>query len=132
MKSNISHIFICASVAVLLGLISCSGGDKSYEMSDTKTSASEKEEHLSGAYTEYRPVEKDDILVFNEARDNYIASGQGSKEQIASLKAFVPTEVKIQVVAGLNYIFRNAANPELEIKVFRPLPDRGNPQIVTP
>jgi len=132
MKSTVSLVFICTSVAVLLGLVSCSGGDNSGEMSVTKVSGNEEKEHLVGAYTEYRPVVEEDILVFNEARDNYIAGGQGSEEQTALLKSFVPTEVKTQVVAGLNYIFRNDVNPDLVFKVFRPLPGQGVPQIMAP
>jgi len=132
MKSTISHLFICASVAVLLGLASCAGGDKSDATLSTKTSDSEEKEHLVGAYTDFRPVEEEDVLVFNEARDNYIAGGQGSEELIARLKAFVPTEVSTQVVAGLNYIFRNDVNPDMVIKVFRPLPGQGEPQIMAP
>lgn len=73
------------------------------------------EGELVGAYSEFRPLEEDDLAVFNAVMENY------------AYLHVEPVEVSTQVVAGLNYIFRcksvgpDGAESFCDAYIFRPL-----------
>lgn len=77
--------------------------------------AGESEETRVGAYTDFRPLEDEDLEVFQKATENY------------GYLNLQPLAVSTQVVAGMNYIFNCAsAGPdgnasECEVYIFRPL-----------
>lgn len=83
--------------------------------------AGQDNEQMVGAYSDFRPLEEDDLEVFNKATEGY------------DYLHLQPLAVATQVVAGLNYIFNCAtAGPdgnasECEVFIFRPL--NGDPYL---
>ena len=82
------------------------------------------EEMLCGGYSEQRPLTAEDSAVFAKATEPYAYLG---------LK---PLSVSTQVVAGMNYRFACEMNAfggpakQVDVKIFRPLPARGEPELV--
>ena len=82
------------------------------------------DEMLMGGYSEQRPLTAEDSAVFAAATKDYAYLG---------LK---PLSVSTQVVAGTNFLFTCEMNAfggpavETKVKVFRPLPGRGEPELI--
>lgn len=81
----------------------------------------EDTDSLTGAYSKFRPLEEEDLIVFNKAMENH------------GYLQLTPDSVSTQVVAGLNYIFRcNSVGPDgsestCDVHIFRPL--EGDPYL---
>ena len=79
---------------------------------------------LVGGFSEQRPLTKEDSTVFATATKDYAYLG---------LK---PLSVSTQVVAGMNYLFvcemKAFGGPAVQtnVKIFRPLPGRGEPELI--
>ena len=86
--------------------------------------AGKTDEMLMGGYSDQRPLTADDSVVFAAATKDY-----------AYLK-LAPLSVATQVVAGTNYLFVcttsgfNRPPTETMVKIFRPLPGRGEPELI--
>ena len=86
--------------------------------------AGKTDEMLMGGFTEQRPLTAEDSAVFATATKDY-----------AYLK-LAPLSVATQVVAGTNYLFVcttsgfNRPPTETMVKIFRPLPGRGEPELI--
>ena len=86
--------------------------------------AGKTDEMLMGGYTEQRPLTAEDSAVFAAATKDY-----------AYLK-LAPLSVATQVVAGTNFLFVcttsgfNRPPTETMVKIFRPLPGRGEPELI--
>ena len=82
------------------------------------------EETLCGGFSEQRPLTAEDSAVFAKAAEPYA---------YLNLK---PLSVSTQVVAGMNYLFvcemKAFGGPakEARVKIFRPLPGRGEPELI--
>ena len=82
------------------------------------------DEMLMGGYSEQRPLTAEDSAVFMTATKDYAYLG---------LK---PLSVSTQVVAGTNFLFTCEMNAfggpavQTNVKVFRPLPGRGEPELI--
>lgn len=82
------------------------------------------DEMLMGGYSEQRPLSAEDSAVFAAATKDYAYLG---------LK---PLSVSTQVVAGTNFLFTCEMNAfggpavQTNVKVFRPLPGRGEPELI--
>lgn len=82
------------------------------------------DEMLMGGYSEQRPLTAEDSAVFAAATKDYVYLG---------LK---PLSVSTQVVAGTNFLFTCEMNAfggpavQTNVKVFRPLPGRGEPELI--
>ena len=82
------------------------------------------DEMLMGGYSEQRPLTAEDSVVFAAATKDYAYLG---------LK---PLSVSTQVVAGTNFLFTCEMNAfggpavQTNVKVFRPLPGRGEPELI--
>ena len=83
------------------------------------------EEMLCGGFSEQRPLTAEDSAVF----------AQATAEAYAYLN-LRPLSVSTQVVAGTNYLFAcemkafGGPAKEVNVKIFRPLPGRGEPELV--
>ena len=86
--------------------------------------AGKTDEMLMGGFSEQRPLTAEDSAVFATATKDY-----------AYLK-LSPLSVATQVVAGTNYLFVcmtsgfNRPPTETMVKIFRPLPGRGEPELI--
>ena len=86
--------------------------------------AGKTDEMLMGGFSEQRPLAAEDSAVFAVATKDY-----------AYLK-LKPLSVATQVVAGTNYLFVcetsgfNRPPTETMVKIFRPLPGRGEPELI--
>ena len=86
--------------------------------------AGKTDEMLMGGYSEQRPLTAEDSAVFAEATKDY---------GYLQLK---PLSVSTQVVAGMNYMFVctmsgfNRPPVETNVKIFKPLPGRGAPELI--
>lgn len=86
--------------------------------------AGKTDEMLMGGFSEQRPLTAEDSVVFAAATKDY-----------AYLK-LAPLSVATQVVAGTNYLFVcttsgfNRPPTETMVKIFRPLPGRGEPELI--
>ena len=86
--------------------------------------AGKTDEMLMGGYSEQRPLTAEDSAVFAAATKDYAYLG---------LK---PLSVSTQVVAGTNFLFTCEMNAfggpavQTNVKVFRPLPGRGEPELI--
>lgn len=82
------------------------------------------EEMLMGGYSEQRPLTAEDSAVFAAATKDY---------GYLSLK---PLSVSTQVVAGTNFLFTcemkafGGPATQTNVKIFRPLPGRGEPELI--
>lgn len=82
------------------------------------------DEMLMGGYSEQRPLTAEDSAVFAAATKDYA---------YLSLK---PLSVSTQVVAGTNFLFtcemKAFGGPAVQtnVKIFRPLPGRGEPELI--
>lgn len=82
------------------------------------------EEMLAGGFSEQRPLTAEDSAVFAAATKDYAYLG---------LK---PLSVSTQVVAGMNYLFvcemKAFGGPatQTNVKIFKPLPGRGEPEMI--
>jgi flavodoxin len=82
------------------------------------------DEMLMGGYSEQRPLTAEDSAVFAAATKDYAYLG---------LK---PLSVSTQVVAGTNFLFTcemkafGGPATETNVKIFRPLPGRGEPELI--
>ena len=82
------------------------------------------DEMLMGGYSEQRPLTAEDSAVFAAATKDYAYLG---------LK---PLSVSTQVVVGTNFLFTCEMNAfggpavQTNVKVFRPLPGRGEPELI--
>ena len=82
------------------------------------------DEMLMGGFTDQRPLTAEDSAVFATATKDY-----------AYLK-LAPLSVATQVVAGTNYLFVcttsgfNRPPTETMVKIFKPLPGRGEPELI--
>ena len=82
------------------------------------------DEMLMGGYSEQRPLTAEDSAVFAAATKDYGYLG---------LK---PLSVSTQVVAGTNFLFTcemkafGGPATETNVKIFRPLPGRGEPELI--
>ena len=82
------------------------------------------DEMLMGGYSEQRPLTAEDSAVFTAATKDYGYLG---------LK---PLSVSTQVVAGTNFLFTcemkafGGPATETNVKIFRPLPGRGEPELI--
>ena len=82
------------------------------------------DEMLMGGYSEQRPLTAEDSAVFTAATKDYGYLG---------LK---PISVSTQVVAGTNFLFTcemkafGGPATETNVKIFRPLPGRGEPELI--
>jgi flavodoxin len=82
------------------------------------------DEMLMGGFSEQRPLTAEDSAVFAAATKDYA---------YLQLK---PLSVATQVVAGTNYLFLcttsgfNRPPTETMVKIFRPLPGRGEPELI--
>ncbi|MCQ2055680.1 MAG: hypothetical protein MJY82_10410 [Fibrobacter sp.] len=78
----------------------------------------------AGAYTKFRPLASEDSAAFIEATKDY------------GYLHLEPESVSTQIVAGLNYLFictatePTGAKVKKEMRVFRPLPGRGDIQML--
>ena len=87
-------------------------------------STGKTEEMLMGGYSEQRPLTAEDSAVFVAATKDY---------GYLSLK---PLSVSTQVVAGTNFLFTcemkafGGPATETKVKIFRPLPGRGEPELI--
>ena len=86
--------------------------------------AGKTDEMLMGGFSEQRPLTAEDSAVFDAATKDY---------GYLQLK---PLSVSTQVVAGTNYLFLctmsgfNRPPTETMVKIFRPLPGRGEPELI--
>ena len=86
--------------------------------------AGKTDEMLMGGYSEQRPLTAEDSAVFAAATKDYA---------YLSLK---PLSVSTQVVAGTNFLFtcemKAFGGPAVQtnVKIFRPLPGRGEPELI--
>jgi flavodoxin len=86
--------------------------------------AGKTDEMLMGGFSEQRPLTAEDSAVFATATKDY---------GYLQLK---PLSVSTQVVAGTNYLFLctmsgfNRPPTETMVKIFRPLPGRGEPELI--
>lgn len=86
--------------------------------------AGKTEEMLCGGFSKQRPLNGDDLKVFKEATKEY---------GYLNLK---PMSVATQVVAGTNYLFTcemqafGGALETVQVKIFKPLPNQGDPQMI--
>ena len=86
--------------------------------------AGKTDEMLMGGFSEQRPLTAEDSAVFAAATKDY-----------AYLK-LAPLSVATQVVAGMNYLFLcttsgfNRPPTETLVKIFKPLPGRGEPELI--
>jgi len=86
--------------------------------------AGKTDEMLMGGFSEQRPLTAEDSAVFAAATKDY-----------AYLK-LAPLSVATQVVAGMNYLFVcttsgfNRPPTETLVKIFKPLPGRGEPELI--
>lgn len=86
--------------------------------------AGKTDEMLMGGYSEQRPLTAEDSAVFATATKDYA---------YLQLK---PLSVSTQIVAGTNYLFLctmsgfNRPPTETMVKIFKPLPGRGEPELV--
>lgn len=107
-RVNSSEVKVADEVAAFLGALT----------------SGKTEEMLSGGYSEQRPVTDEDEAVFTAATKDY---------GYLNLK---PMSVSTQVVAGMNYMFIcemqafGGALETVKVKVFKPLPGKGNPQMM--
>ena len=82
------------------------------------------DEMLMGGFSEQRPLTAEDSAVFTAATKDYAYLG---------LK---PLSVSTQVVAGMNYLFvcemKAFGGPatQTNVKIFKPLPGRGEPEMI--
>ena len=82
------------------------------------------DEMLMGGFSEQRPLTAEDSAVFTAATKDYA---------YLDLK---PLSVSTQVVAGMNYLFvcemKAFGGPatQTNVKIFKPLPDRGEPEMI--
>ena len=82
------------------------------------------DEMLMGGYSEQRPLTAEDSAVFAAATKDYAYLG---------LK---PLSVSTQVVAGTNFLFTcemkafGGPATQTNVKIFRPLPGRGEPELI--
>lgn len=83
------------------------------------------DEMLCGGFSEQRPLVAEDSAVFATATKDYA---------YLNLK---PLSVATQVVAGTNFMFLctmqafGGGEESVQVKVFRPLPGRGDPQLIS-
>lgn len=86
--------------------------------------AGKTDEMLMGGFSEQRPLTAEDSAVFDAATKDY---------GYLQLK---PLSVSTQVVAGTNYLFLctmsgfNRPPTETMVKIFKPLPGRGEPELI--
>lgn len=86
--------------------------------------AGKTDEMLMGGFSEQRPLTAEDSAVFMAATKDYAYLG---------LK---PLSVSTQVVAGTNFLFTCEMNAfggpavQTNVKIFRPLPGRGEPELI--
>lgn len=97
-----------------------------------KDAAPEKEMEC-GAYSQWREVSAEEMKIYRNALDIFLAdkevcdeNGCSLPEEYIALDEAVPTAVSSQVVAGTNYKFRSDV---ALVTVFLPLPGRGDPQV---
>lgn len=90
-------------------------------------------ETLAGGFTQWRAVSDEDKIVFDQAREAYLAEkevcgpeGCHIPAELEPFAAAVPVQVQTQVVAGTNFRFDCG---KILVTVFRPLPGRGNPSV---
>ena len=86
--------------------------------------AGKTDEMLMGGYSEQRPLTAEDSAVFVAATKDY------------AYLNLTPLSVSTQVVAGMNYLFLcemkafGGAAVQTNVKVFKPLPGRGDPELI--
>lgn len=86
--------------------------------------AGKTDEMLMGGFSEQRPLTAEDSAVFAAATKDY------------GYLQLQPLSVSTQVVAGTNYLFLctmsgfNRPPTETMVKIFRPLPGRGEPELI--
>ena len=86
--------------------------------------AGKTDEMLMGGYSEQRPLTAEDSAVFAAATKDY------------AYLNLTPLSVSTQVVAGMNYLFLcemkafGGAAVQTNVKVFKPLPGRGEPELI--
>ena len=86
--------------------------------------AGKTDEMLMGGYSEQRPLTPEDSAVFVAATKDY------------AYLNLTPLSVSTQVVAGMNYLFLcetkafGGAAVQTNVKVFKPLPGRGEPELI--
>ena len=86
--------------------------------------AGKTDEMLMGGFSEQRPLTAEDSAVFATATKDY------------GYLQLQPLSVSTQVVAGTNYLFLctmcgfNRPPTETMVKIFRPLPGRGEPELI--
>ena len=86
--------------------------------------AGKTDEMLMGGYSEQRPLTPEDSAVFAAATKDY------------AYLNLTPLSVSTQVVAGMNYLFLcemkafGGAAVQTNVKVFKPLPGRGEPELI--
>lgn len=86
--------------------------------------AGKTEEMLCGGFSNQRPLNGEDLKVFKAATKDY---------GYLNLR---PMSVQTQVVAGTNYLFTcemqafGGAVETVQVKIFKPLPDQGDPQMI--
>ena len=86
--------------------------------------AGKTDEMLMGGYSEQRPLTAEDSAVFVAATKDY------------AYLNLTPLSVSTQVVAGMNYLFLcemkafGGAAVQTNVKVFKPLPGRGEPELI--
>lgn len=88
-------------------------------------SAGKEKRQMTGAFSDQRPLEENDLKVFHAAVDG--------KYDYLNL---TPVSVSTQVVAGLNYRFvctqkmGDEQTSEVVVRIFAPLPGRGEPELI--
>jgi len=94
---------------------------------------SDEKKMLCGGYSDWREVSEDDMTIYRQALDAYLADkevcteeGCGLPDEYAALDQAVPTAVSTQVVAGTNYKFKSDI---AIVTVFCPLPGQGDPEV---
>lgn len=91
------------------------------------------QEQLAGGFTQWRDLSDEDRAIFDRAREAYLAEkevcgpeGCHIPAELEPFAAAVPVKVQTQVVAGTNFRFDCG---KILVKVFRPLPGRGDPSV---
>jgi len=108
----------------------CAQGSSEQKAAD---GPSEEKELICGGYTDWRDVNEEDMTLYRQALDVYLADKEVCTEEGCSLPAeyealdlAVPTAVATQVVAGMNYKFKSDV---AIVTVFCPLPGQGDPEV---
>lgn len=119
-------IKILIAACAALALVSC-GSTKNTprKRAEVKNEASAQKSMMTGAYTDFRPLNEEDLVLF------------GTVTRGLTGVSYTPESVATQVVAGTNYRFickavtatREPETYRAEVVVFQPLPGRGDARI---